>query len=38
MKGKKTRPSITPDDPDKVFRIIWESQTAEGQKYIEGQS
>ena len=23
LKGRKTRPSITPDDPEKVFRIIW---------------
>jgi hypothetical protein len=35
LKGRKTRPSITPDDPDKVFRIIWENHTPEGQKYVE---
>lgn len=23
LKGRNTKPSITPDDPDKVFRIIW---------------
>jgi len=27
LKGRKTRPSITPDDPDKVFKIIWENYT-----------
>jgi len=35
LKGRKTRPSITPDDADKVFRIIWENHTPEGQKYVE---
>lgn len=33
IKGKKTRPSITPDFPDEVFRIIWELRTKEGQKF-----
>ncbi len=37
LKGKKMRPSITPEDVDKVFRIIWETQTVDGQKYIEQQ-
>jgi len=27
LKGRKTRPSFTPDDPDKVFSIIWENHT-----------
>lgn len=35
LKGRKMRPSITPDDPDKVFKIIWENHTSEGQKYAE---
>ena len=33
VKGKTTRPSITPDDPDKVFEIIWENFTPEGKMY-----
>jgi len=35
IKGKNTKPSITPDDPQKVFKIIWETQTPEGKKYAE---
>lgn len=35
LKGRKTRPSITPDDPDKVFRLIWENYTPEGKEYVE---
>lgn len=35
LKGRKMRPSITPDDPEKVFNIIWEYHTPEGQKYAE---
>ncbi len=35
LKGRKMRPSITPDDPDKVFKIIWETHTPEGKKYAE---
>ena len=31
------RPSITPDDPDKVFQLIWENQTEEGKKYVENK-
>jgi hypothetical protein len=38
LKGRKVRPSITPDDPDKVFQIIWENQTKEGQEYVEKMS
>lgn len=38
MKGKKTRPSITPDDPDKAFKVIWENFTPEGKAYVEHQS
>ena len=34
LKGRKMRPSITPDDPDKVFKIIWETHTPEGKKYV----
>ena len=33
IKGKNTKPSITPDDPDKVFKIIWETHTPEGKKH-----
>ena len=25
IKGKKMRPSFSPDDPDKVFAIIWQN-------------
>jgi hypothetical protein len=35
IKGKKTRPSFTPDFPDKVFKIIWEVRTEEGQKFAK---
>jgi hypothetical protein len=38
LKGKKIRPSITPDDTDKVFRIIWENFTPEGKRYVEEAS
>ncbi len=38
LKGKKTRPSITPDDPDKAAKIIWENFTPEGKAYVEHQS
>ena len=33
LKGKKIKPSITPDDPEKVFQLIWENHTAEGLEY-----
>lgn len=29
------RPSITPEDPDKVFQIIWQNFNEEGKKYVE---
>lgn len=35
IKGKKTRPSITPVDPDAVFNIIWQNYTSDGKKYVE---
>lgn len=35
IKGRNTKPSITPDDPDKVFLIIWENFTPEGKEYVE---
>ncbi len=38
LKGRKMRPSITADDPDKVFKIIWEYHTPEGKKYAEEES
>jgi hypothetical protein len=38
IRGKKTRPSITPDDPDRVFRLIWENYTPEGRDYVERMS
>ena len=38
LKGGKTRPSITPDDPDAAFKIIWENFTKEGRDYVEHQS
>lgn len=38
IKGKKTRPSITPDDADKVFQIIWENFTPEGKDFTEKKS
>ena len=31
LKGKKTRPSFTPEDPQKAFKILWERLTPEGQ-------
>ena len=34
LKGEKIRPSITPDDPDLVFGLIWEYHTKEGQEYL----
>jgi hypothetical protein len=33
MKDKKIRPSITPNHPDRVFKIIWEGHTKEGLRY-----
>ena len=38
LKGKKIKPSITPDDPEKVFQIIWENHTKEGKEYVEKMS
>jgi len=38
MKNKNIKPSITPDDPEKVFQIIWENQTAQGRDYVEKTS
>ena len=35
LKGKKIKASITPDDPDKAFNILWENFTKEGQEYSE---
>jgi hypothetical protein len=35
LKGRNTKPSITPTDPDKVFRLIWETQTQEGRQFAE---
>lgn len=32
LKGKRTRPSITPDSPEKVFELIWRLRTKEGQQ------
>jgi hypothetical protein len=34
LKGERIRPSITPDDPNKVFWIMWLNYTPEGQKYM----
>ena len=33
LKGRKIKPSITPEDPEKVFQIIWENHTKEGLEY-----
>lgn len=38
FKGRRIKPSITPDDPDKVFQIIWEHYTPEGKEYSEKMS
>ena len=38
LKGRKTKPSITPDDAAKVFQIIWENHTNEGAAYSEKMS
>lgn len=35
LKGKKTRPSITPDFPEKVVDLILKSRTQEGQKELK---
>ena len=35
IKGKRMRPSITPDNPDAVFQILWANFTKEGKDYIE---
>ena len=35
LKGRKIKPSFTPEDPDKVFQIIWENHTKEGAEYKE---
>ena len=35
LKGKKTRPSLTPDLPDQVFQILWQNFNPEGQKFVE---
>jgi hypothetical protein len=33
LTGKKTRPSITPDYPEKVFQLIWQIRTKEGREF-----
>ena len=33
IKGRKIKPSITPDEPEKVLQIIWENHTKEGSEY-----
>ncbi len=38
LKNKDIKPSITPDDPEKVFQIIWENQTEQGRDYVERMS
>ena len=38
MKDKNIKPSITPDDPEKVLQIIWENQTDQGRDYVERTS
>lgn len=38
LKGKKTKPSITPDDPEKAWKAIWENFTPEGKAYVEHNS
>jgi hypothetical protein len=38
LTGRKTKPSITPDDPEKVFKIIWENFTPEGKDYVKKMS
>ena len=35
LKGRKIRPSITPEDPEKVFQLIWENHTKDGAEYKE---
>lgn len=37
LKNQRIRPSITPDDPDKVFWIMWLNYTPEGKKYMSQQ-
>jgi hypothetical protein len=32
IKNKNIKPSFTPDDPDKVFQIIWENHTPQGRE------
>jgi hypothetical protein len=38
VKGKTIRPSFTPDEPQKVFNMIWENFTEEGRKVVEFRS
>ena len=38
VRGKKMRPSITPDDPDRVAQVIWENFTNEGREYTAKKS
>jgi len=38
IKGKKIKPSFSPDHPQKLFQIIWEHFTPEGKKYAENMS
>lgn len=38
LKGRRIKPSITPNDPDKVFEIIWANHTPEGKEYSEKMS
>lgn len=35
LKGKKTKPSITPKNPERVFAILWEKLTPEGRAAVE---
>jgi hypothetical protein len=34
IKDKNIKPSITPDNSDKVFQIIWENQTDLGRDFV----
>lgn len=35
IKGRKMRPSITPENPEAVFNILWANFTKEGKEYVE---
>lgn len=35
IKGKRIRPSFSPENPDKAFAVIYQNFSEEGRKYVE---